>query len=46
MAVARGVRVAEVYVDTVGPPDKYQAKLEALFPDLKVCPLLTLKSFN
>ena len=35
-AIEAGVRVAEVYVDTVGPPDKYQAKLEAIFPELKI----------
>jgi len=35
-AIEVGVRVAEVYVDTVGPPEKYQAKLEAIFPDLKI----------
>ncbi len=35
-AVDRGVRVAEVYVDTVGDPQKYQAKLEAAFPNLKI----------
>ncbi len=35
-AIEAGVRVAEVYVDTVGPPQKYQAKLEALFPELKI----------
>lgn len=28
--------VAEIYVDTVGPPEKYQAKLEAIFPDIKI----------
>ena len=30
------MRVAEVYVDTVGPPEKYQQKLEGIFPDLKI----------
>ncbi|TPX52274.1 hypothetical protein SeMB42_g01533 [Synchytrium endobioticum] len=32
----RGVRVAEIYVDTVGPTDTYQAKLCALFPGVSV----------
>lgn len=35
-AQEEGVNVAEVYVDTVGPPEKYQKKLEALFPGIKV----------
>lgn len=35
-ALSRGVRVAEVYVDTVGPPEKYQDKLQKIFPDIKV----------
>ena len=35
-AIKRGVQVSEVYVDTVGPPDKYQAKLEGIFPNLSI----------
>ncbi|KAG0724816.1 Ribonuclease H2 subunit A [Chionoecetes opilio] len=35
-AIAAGVQVSEVYVDTVGRPEKYQAKLEQVFPTLKV----------
>jgi ribonuclease H2 subunit A len=35
-AMDEGVRVTEVFVDTVGPPDKYQAKLQALFPTLSI----------
>lgn len=35
-AIALGVNIAEVYVDTVGPPEKYQAKLQLLFPDFKI----------
>ena len=31
-----GVNVKSVFVDTVGPPEKYQAKLSALFPDIKI----------
>ena len=27
-AIAAGVKVSEVYVDTVGPPEKYQAMLQ------------------
>lgn len=30
------VNVAEIYVDTVGPPEKYQAKLQAIFPSIKI----------
>ena len=33
-AQKKGVRVKKVFVDTVGPADKYEAKLKALFPEL------------
>uniref|UniRef100_A0A182RJD0 Ribonuclease n=1 Tax=Anopheles funestus TaxID=62324 RepID=A0A182RJD0_ANOFN len=35
-AIEAGVNIAEVYVDTVGPPEKYQAKLKAIFPKFKI----------
>ena len=35
-ALSQGVEVAEVYVDTVGPPEKYQTKLEGIFPNMKI----------
>lgn len=31
-----GVNIAEVYVDTVGPPEKYEAKLSQIFPEYKI----------
>ncbi|EFX03830.1 ribonuclease hi large subunit [Grosmannia clavigera kw1407] len=34
--LARGVRVTDVYVDTVGPPATYQKKLERVFPGLRI----------
>ncbi|SPQ20614.1 0ffdd30d-0f12-4741-9272-098846972cf2 [Thermothielavioides terrestris] len=33
---ARGVNVREIYVDTIGPPAAYQARLERLFPTAKI----------
>lgn len=35
-AIDMGVDIAEIYVDTVGPPEKYQVKLKALFPKYKI----------
>ncbi|XP_071486682.1 ribonuclease H2 subunit A-like [Diadema antillarum] len=35
-ALADGVMVKEVFVDTVGDANKYQAKLQALFPDIEI----------
>ncbi|KAF9577251.1 Ribonuclease H2 subunit A [Lunasporangiospora selenospora] len=32
--LAAGVNLKEVYVDTVGPPESYQRKLEGLFPTI------------
>lgn len=31
-----GANIKEVYVDTVGPPEKYQAKLSEIFPGIKI----------
>ncbi|XP_065826592.1 ribonuclease H2 subunit A-like [Oscarella lobularis] len=35
-AVSKGVNITELYVDTVGPADKYQKKLSDLFPGIQV----------
>lgn len=32
----RKVNLQKVYIDTVGSPEKYQAKLEALFPGIEI----------
>ena len=32
----KGVNVKEVYIDTVGPPDKYQEKLQKIFRNVKI----------
>lgn len=34
--LARGVNVQEIFVDTVGPPASYQAKLSRFFPGIKI----------
>ncbi|XP_045499201.1 ribonuclease H2 subunit A [Colias croceus] len=31
-----GANITEIYVDTVGPPEKYQAKLIEIFPGIKI----------
>ncbi|XP_055712498.1 ribonuclease H2 subunit A [Phlebotomus papatasi] len=35
-AISLNVNIAEVYVDTVGPPETYQAKLSRLFPNISI----------
>ncbi|KAJ3207315.1 Ribonuclease H2 subunit A [Clydaea vesicula] len=35
-ALNSGVKVKEIYIDTVGPPDAYRMKLEGIFPKLKI----------
>ncbi|KAJ1917138.1 hypothetical protein IWQ60_007874 [Tieghemiomyces parasiticus] len=34
--LGRGINVREIFVDTVGPPEKYQEKLTRLFPGIKI----------
>merc|ERR1712183_956708 len=36
-ALDKGVNVKRVFVDTVGPPEKYQAKLSNRFPGIQFC---------
>lgn len=35
-AEAAGVNISNIYVDTVGPPEKYEAYLTSLFPKYKI----------
>lgn len=35
-AIESGVNVAEIYVDTVGKPESYQARLISVFPGVKI----------
>ncbi|XP_045718879.1 ribonuclease H2 subunit A isoform X2 [Mirounga angustirostris] len=35
-ALDQGVKVAQVFVDTVGPPETYQARLQEQFPGIEV----------
>ncbi|KAI4487446.1 hypothetical protein M0804_005595 [Polistes exclamans] len=35
-AVKAGVNVKQLYVDTVGKPEKYQSRLEEIFPELDI----------
>lgn len=35
-AIADGVKIEHVFVDTVGPPEKYQDYLKTLFPQFKI----------
>lgn len=36
LVIEAGARITEIYVDTIGKPEKYQAKLEQIFPDIKI----------
>lgn len=31
----KNIQIKEVYLDTVGPADKYEIKLKQIFPDIK-----------
>ena len=33
---AKGVNIKEIYIDTIGPPQTYQKKLERIFPTSKI----------
>ena len=33
---AKGVNIKEIYIDTIGPPQVYQKKLERIFPTTKI----------
>lgn len=35
-AKSKGVNIEHIFVDTVGPPEKYQAYLKSLFPEYKI----------
>ncbi|XP_018022197.1 ribonuclease H2 subunit A [Hyalella azteca] len=35
-AMTAGANITQVFVDTVGPPEKYQAKLQEIFPTLDI----------
>ncbi|XP_033364863.1 ribonuclease H2 subunit A isoform X1 [Bombus vosnesenskii] len=36
LVIEAGANITEIYVDTVGVPQKYQARLEQIFPDIKI----------
>ncbi|KAK2588489.1 hypothetical protein KPH14_004472 [Odynerus spinipes] len=35
-AIQAGVNISKIYVDTVGPPEKYQARLKGIFPQFDI----------